>query len=100
MEETHKIHDSLGRIGGISVADVAMTAGGALLLSRASGLSFWTSFFGLVVVGEVVHYAMNIKTPLMKTAEEIRGRDHDGMNELPDHGRMDSVNIQQYHYNT
>ena len=56
----------MGRVGGIAVIDVAATLLGAYVLSRYEEWDFVPTAAGLFVLGEVVHVALGIETPVTK----------------------------------
>jgi len=59
-------HDSMGRIGGVAVVDVAGTLLGAYFLARYYEWHYVPTACGLLVIGEVVHVALGIETPVTK----------------------------------
>jgi hypothetical protein len=54
----------MGRVAGLAVVDIAGTALIALLLSARFGLNPAYTVLGAFVLGEAVHLALGIRTPL------------------------------------
>lgn len=64
-----RVRDAV-RIGPISGADVAGTAGLAWLIAKWRDESFLKWFVKAVIAGEVVHLVLRIKTPVTQRLEE------------------------------
>lgn len=54
------------RIMDVAVVDVAATAVGAYGISKLTGYSFFSSFIGLFLLGEGLHYMFNVPTKVME----------------------------------
>lgn len=70
QEEGFNFHESLGRIGPFSVADTLSTAVGGYFLAKVTGWDTTKTIVGLFVVGEAVHYAVGVDTPITKFLKE------------------------------
>ena len=57
-------HNSLGRIGGLAVADIVATIGVSALIAKKFKFSYRKTILGGFVVGEVTHLLLKIKTPI------------------------------------
>lgn len=65
-DDAESIHDSMGRIGGISVFDTAGTLVGAYFISKYMDYNFLMTAVGLFAVGEIVHIWMGKSTPITR----------------------------------
>lgn len=54
------------RICDYAVIDIAATVGGAYGISKISGYSFIASLAGLFLLGETMHYLLDIPTKVME----------------------------------
>ena len=60
-------HDALGRVGGLAVIDIVGTVAIAWWLRPS-----WRTVALALVLGEVVHLAMNIHTPITHLLHDAR----------------------------
>ena len=61
------------RIFGIRVFDTSLTAVAAYFVSQRFHQNFWIVFLALVVIGELTHAALGIKTAGLKKLNELSG---------------------------
>jgi multidrug resistance efflux pump len=64
MKKQKGFHDLMGRIGPFAVVDIVGTIGAAYLISKAFKTNFIATTATLFVVGELVHVAFKVKTPV------------------------------------
>jgi hypothetical protein len=53
-------------VANIAIVDVALTGVASYGVSKLTGWSFFPTFAGAVVVGELMHYAFGVETRLLK----------------------------------
>jgi hypothetical protein len=72
--EEKDFHDLMGRIGPLAVIDVVGTALIAFVGARFLGWNPWRTVAYAFVLGEAVHLALNLETPVTRLAGVTTGK--------------------------